>query len=119
MDDFDAFAKKLQEQIFEEAKRLYGERGFNRWLNIKYMGVIENPDGHARIKGKCGDSIEIFLKFEKEKVKDAKFITDGCASSTICGSFAVELAIGKTPDEIVQITAEQIIKEIGGLPEEE
>ncbi|RLB10626.1 MAG: iron-sulfur cluster assembly scaffold protein [Deltaproteobacteria bacterium] len=117
--EFDEFAEELQKQIFEEAKKAYGEKGFNRWLEMKYMGVIEEPDGHAHVRGKCGDSIDIFLRFDGEKVEDAKFLTDGCASSAICGSFAAELAIGKTSDEIIEITGERIIEEIGGLPEEE
>jgi len=117
--EFDEFAKKLQEEILEQARKIYGEKGFNRWMNMKYMGVIEDPDGHARVTGRCGDTIEIFLKFNGERVVKASFITDGCASSAICASFAVELAIGKTPDEIVEITGERILEEIGKFPEEE
>lgn len=118
-DKLEEFAENLQNEIFEQAKRLYGEKGFDRWMNMKYMGTIDNPDGHARITGKCGDTIEIFLKFNGDKVSKASFITDGCASSAICGSFAVELAIGKRPDEIVEITGERILDEIGTFPEEE
>ncbi|HDI79213.1 MAG TPA: iron-sulfur cluster assembly scaffold protein [Desulfobacteraceae bacterium] len=117
--EFDEFAEELQKQIFEEAKEVYGEKGFNRWLEMRYMGIIEEPDGHAVVRGECGDSMEIFLKFDGERVKEARFMTDGCASSVICGSFAAELSIGKTPDEVIEVTAESIIEEIGGLPEEE
>ena len=41
-----------------------------------------------------------------------------CWSSTVCGSFAAELALGKNPDELVEITGEEILQIIGGLPEE-
>jgi nitrogen fixation NifU-like protein len=37
----------------------------------------------------------------------------------MCGSFAVELALGKSPDEILDITGESILKKAGGLPEED
>ncbi len=116
---FEEFAEQLQDEIFEQAKKLYGEKGFERWMKMKYMGIIENPDGHAKVTGRCGDTIEIFLKFDGERVKEASFITNGCASSAICGSFAVELSIGKSPDEIVEITGERILAEIGTFPEEE
>jgi NifU-like protein involved in Fe-S cluster formation len=76
------------------------------------MGAMENPDGYGRITGSCGDTIQIFLKFENEKVKKALFQTDGCGSSAVCGSFAAELALGKTPDEIVDITGESILKKL-------
>jgi nitrogen fixation NifU-like protein len=63
--------------------------------------------------------MKIFLKFENEKVKEASFQTDGCGSSMICGSFAAELALGKKPDEVRDVTKETILETIGGLPEEE
>jgi len=83
------------------------------------MGRMENPDGYGRIKGSCGDTMEIYLQFEKERVKKASFQTDGCGTSTICGSFAAELAIGKEPDELTDITGETILNILGTMPEED
>ena len=73
---------------------------------------------HAKVKGKCGDSIEIFLKFENNRITQASFLTDGCGPSFVCGSYAAEMAIGKDPDELVGITGEVILEKLGGLPEE-
>ena len=56
---------------------------------------------------------------ENEKVKEASFQTDGCGSSTVCGSFAAEMALGKSPSGVLDITGESILKEVGGLPEED
>ena len=36
----------------------------------------------------------------------------------VCGSFAAELALGKTLDELVEITSETILKILGSFPEE-
>lgn len=118
-DSFDEFASNLQNQIFEETKEEYGKVFFERWRNIVYMGKLENPDGYARITGTCGDTMEIFLRFEGDKVKESSFFTDGCGSSGVCGSFAVELALGKDPDEIMTINGEQILEILGGLPEDD
>lgn len=118
-DDFDDFVKDLQDQIFEETKTAYGEVAFQRWLKPRYMGRIDLADGYGRVTGSCGDTIEIFLRFEKGKVKQASFQTDGCGSSTVCGSFAAELAMGKTPDEVADIRGETILEVLGGLPEED
>jgi len=117
--DFDNFVEDLQNQIFEETKADSGDVAFQRWLKPLYMGTMDNPDGYGRITGSCGDTIQIFLKFENEKVKEALFQTDGCGSSTVCGSFAAELALGKSPDEIVDITGESILKKLGSFPEED
>ena len=118
-DEFDDFVKDLQDQIFDETRAVYGEVAFQRWLNPLYMGAMEGPDGYGRVTGTCGDTMEIFLRFEEDKVKEATFRTDGCGSSTICGSFAAELAQGKTPDEVTEISGEAILNVLGGLPEED
>ena len=117
--DFDDFVEGLQDQIYEETRTAYGDIAFQRWLKPLYMGAMDKPDGYGSIKGSCGDTMEIFLKFENESVQDASFQTDGCGSSAVCGSFAAELALGRSPDDILDITGESILKKVGGLPEEE
>jgi len=118
-DEFDDFASKLQEQIFADTKEAYGTAAFERWLNPRYMGAINDPDGYARVTGPCNDTMEIFLRFRQERVTEASFQTDGCGSSAVCGSFAAEMAHGKTADELLDVTGETILKKLGGLPKEE
>ena len=117
--DFDDFVEGLQNQIFEETRADYGDVEFQRWLKPLYVGGMDNPDGYGRVTGTCGDTMQIYLKFENDKVKEASFQTDGCGSSTVCGSFGAELAHGKNPDEILDITGEFILNKIGGLPDED
>ena len=118
-ENFDDFVEGLQNQIFEETRAAYGDIAFQRWLKPLYMGSINNPDGYGRVTGSCGDTMQIFLKFENNIVQEASFQTDGCGSSAVCGSFAVELSLGKSPDDIMEITGESILQKIGGLPEED
>ena len=118
-DEFDDFVKGLQDQIFDETRAVYGEVAFQRWLKPLYMGAMEDPEGYGRVTGTCGDTIEMFLQFESDRVKKASFQTDGCGSSTICGSFAAELAHGKSPEEILEITGEMILDVLGGLPQKD
>jgi len=117
--DFDAFVGKLQEQIFDETKEAFGEAGFQRWRNPLYNGKMETPDAYARVTGKCGDTMEIYLKFKDDRVQEASYVTNGCGSSTVCGSFAAEMAIGKDPDELSAITGEAVLEKIGRFPKED
>lgn len=117
--ELDDFVQDLQNRIYDETKEAYGDVAFERWLNPLYMGSIDNPDGYGRVTGSCGDTMQIFLKFENDRIKEASFQTDGCGSSAVCGSFAAEMAIGKNPDEIVEITGEAILEKLGGLPKED
>jgi nitrogen fixation NifU-like protein len=119
MNSLDEFVNNLQAEIFEDAKQALGERGFQRWRNPKFNGRMENPDAYAIVTGECGDTMEIFLKFKNNRVSTASYFTNGCASSTVSGSFAAELTLGKNPDELVDITAEKVLNAIGRLPEED
>ena len=117
--DFDDFVEGLQDQIYEETRAAYGDIAFQRWLKPLYMGAMDKPDGYGRVTGSCGDTMEIFLKFENERVQDASFQTDGCGSSTVCGSFAAEMALGRSPNEIIHITGEAILGKVENFPEED
>jgi len=59
MQSLDDFVNNLQEQIFNEAKEAYGEKGFGRWRNPRYQGRMANADAHARVTGQCGDSAAV------------------------------------------------------------
>ena len=77
---------------------------------------VNEPDGKARITGTCGDTMEISLKFNQDRVTKTAYWTDGCTCSFNCAHAATELAKGKTPDEIIEIDANRIQDYIGGLP---
>jgi len=117
-ENFNKFVDQLQHDIFEEAKKDFGEKVYNRWREPLYMGTIKDCDSRAKLKGRCGDSIEIFLKFNNDRVTHASFQTDGCASSVVCGSYVSEMAIGKDPDELMKINSECVLEALGGLPED-
>lgn len=118
-DSLDHFIRELQEQIHAETREAYGQVVFERWRSPRYMGFMDHPDGYGYFTGSCGDRMEIFLRFQEDKVKDAAFRTDGCGSSVVCGSYAAELALGKTPDEVAEVSGETILETLGGLPEED
>jgi len=88
------------------------------WFVIYYLlnPSVKDPDGYAKITGKCGDTMEISLKFEDGKVVETSCWTDGCAHSYNSVCAAADMAKGKTPDEILEIDTEAIQRYIGGLP---
>jgi nitrogen fixation NifU-like protein len=118
IDKLDEAINELQNEIYENARAEFGDVAFERWLHPLHVGTINDPDRQARVTGSCGDTMQIFLKFENDHVKEASFLTDGCGASTVCGSFAAELAIGKTNNELLRITGETILQILGRFPEE-
>ena len=119
VDTLDDFVHDIKEQIYQETKEAYGEIAYQRWLNPLFKGPMKDPDGYARSVGACGDAMEIFLKFEGDRVKEASFQADGCGSSGVCASFAAELSVGRAPDELLAISGEVIMKKLERLPKED
>ena len=81
-------------------------------------GPLSQFDGHARITGPCGDTMEFWVQVSEQRIANVGFTTDGCALSRTAGSMAAELAIGKPPTEAARIEQADILTALGGLPEE-
>ncbi len=116
--DFEKMASELQESIMEDARKVYSEKVIERWLNPRNLGKIRNPDGFAKIRGPCGDTMQISFRVKDGRLSKIKFMTDGCASSIAAGSMATELAQGKKIEEAVEINQQMILEALKGLPEE-
>jgi nitrogen fixation protein NifU and related proteins len=95
------------------------EMAFYKWLNSLQWKSAALPDGHACLTGKCGETIEMFLNFEGDHVKEAAYRTNGCISSKVCAALTAQMAHGKTTDELLEITAETILSQLGEFPKNE
>jgi nitrogen fixation NifU-like protein len=111
--------EQLQNQVFVRARQTYGEKGFERWCNPRFNRPLPDADASGGLKGSCGDTIEIFLKFNDNRVAEASYTTDGCGSSNLCGSFTAELAHGRSPEELMELEPADVLRAIGTFPEEE
>jgi len=89
-----------------------------RFHKPRNYGPLPQFDGHARITGPCGDTMEFWVQVDREHIARVGFTTTGCGSSRAAGSMATELATGKTFDECVQIEQSDILLALGGLPKE-
>lgn len=91
-----------------------------------HMGEIENPDGvgeHGSIV--CGDALRFTFRVRKhptdptqDVITEARYLTFGCTSA-IASSEALCAIIeqgGYTPIRALQITNEDIVRYLGGLP---
>ncbi len=61
----------------------------------------------------CGDSIDIDMKFNDNKVSDIKFHGKGCAICMACSSVLTEIVKGKEIDEVRNISKNDILSELG------
>jgi len=81
-------------------------------------GVLDDFNGHARVTGPCGDTMEFWLNVENGEIAKVSFVTDGCAPSLASGSITTCLAEGKTLPEAKQISQQAVLEALGGLPKD-
>ena len=65
----------------------------------------------------CGDSLTLYLKIIDERIVDIRLLVFGCMAAIAASSMTTVLAKGKTLDEAMSITAQDIANALGGLPD--
>lgn len=96
---------------------MYTEKLMEHFRNPRNMGKIENADGVGKVGNPiCGDVMYLYIKVKDNRIDDIKFETFGCAAAIGTSSMITELAKGKTLDEAMKITNQNVASELGGLP---
>jgi nitrogen fixation NifU-like protein len=90
----------------------------DHFMNPRNVGEIENPDGVGEVGNPvCGDMMTFYIKVDDEdRIEDVKFKTFGCGAAIAVSSMVSEMAVGKTLDEAMSITRDQVAQQLGGLP---
>ncbi len=98
--------------------RDYSEIARDHAAHPRNLGPMRDFNGHARITGPCGDTMEFWLFARGDSVEKASFVTDGCGSSIACGSMATCLAEDKRIEDVAILGQQDIVEALGGFPEE-
>lgn len=90
----------------------------DHFANPRNAGKMYSADGEGTIgDAKCGDQLSIYIKVYNDKITDIRFLVFGCAASIATSSMTTVLAKGKTLEEALKITEQDIINALDGLPE--
>lgn len=118
-------------------ENIYSEEIMDHFRNPRNLGEIVDADGVGTVGNpRCGDVMKIYIKVSRqssvvgrkqtttndkqpttnEYISDIKFQTLGCGAAIASSSIATELVKGKTLNEALKISSEEIAKRMGKFP---
>jgi nitrogen fixation NifU-like protein len=95
----------------------YSKTVMDHFASPRNVGEFEDPDGIGEVGNPtCGDIMTFQIKVKDDRIEDVRFKTFGCGAAIAVSSMISEMAIGKTLDEALKITNQQVAAQLEGLP---
>lgn len=94
----------------------YREEILEHYTHPHHYGTLEDADiSHQESNPLCGDRIRFDLRLDEtgETVEDVRFSAVGCAISKAAASMLSDLLVGKSLDEIRELSKEDLLDELG------
>ncbi|MGB9072799.1 MAG: iron-sulfur cluster assembly scaffold protein [Terriglobales bacterium] len=97
---------------------MYSAEILDHFQYPRNTGDLEAPASSVQMENPaCGDILKLSLKLEGRRIADIRFRAQGCVPAIACGSAITELAKGKTVEEARQISREDLLQKVGGVPD--
>jgi NifU-like protein involved in Fe-S cluster formation len=97
---------------------------------VSYSSLFKDHIAHPRNAGElpganaigdeknpvCGDRLRLSLIVNDDRIEAVRYLAYGCPPTLVCGSVLTELINGKTVAEAKNLTRQELVKAVGGLP---
>ena len=89
----------------------------DHFLHPRRVGDLDDANARATAEnGACGDTLQLQLRIEGDRIVDSRFRALGCTASIAASSFLAEWLAGRSLDEARALTNEALAAAMGGLP---
>lgn len=98
---------------------IYSKEVMEHLMNPQNAHRMPDADAEGSVGDpSCGDSVRVFIKVKDDRIEDISYLVFGCCGSIATSSATSVLAKGKTLDEALRITEDDIIDDLNGLPDQ-
>jgi nitrogen fixation protein NifU and related proteins len=97
---------------------MYSPQVLDHFQHPRNPGEVANPDAAAQVENPaCGDVLKLTLRVHAGRIEEIRFLAQGCVPAMACASLLTELLTGRTIAEGRQLSREELVRAIGGLPQ--
>ncbi len=101
--------------MFDET---YTDAVIDHFMCPRNVGSMNDADGEGNCGDPaCGDFLTIYIKVKNNVIDDISFLVFGCAAAIATSSMTTKLVKGKSIEQAMDITEDDIVEALGGLPE--
>jgi nitrogen fixation NifU-like protein len=95
----------------------YSEILMDHFMSPRNNGPMESPDSIGLV-GTPGNGpfLVLCVRVNDGVIKEAKYQTYGCGATIACGSMLTQMIVGRSIDECLKLTQDQLIKALDGIP---
>lgn len=100
----------MNEEALQDA--IANPQNLGEMVDADAVGTVGSPD--------CGDMLRMWLKYKdqdgKKVIDRASFQSFGCQTAIAVASMATQMLVGKTKEEALKLSAEEMSQPLGSLP---
>jgi nitrogen fixation NifU-like protein len=98
----------------------YSDALIDHFVNPRNVGELPDAetDGYGLVGDpSCGDQMKLWISVREGKIEKIAFKSFGCPGAIATSSMLTDLAKGRTLQEARQITDDDVVEALGGIPE--
>lgn len=97
---------------------MYSDTVIDHFMSPRNAGTMPDADAEGSVGDpSCGDCLVIYIKVKDQRIDAISYLVFGCCGAIATSSMTSVLARGKTLEEALAITEDQVVEALGGLPE--
>jgi nitrogen fixation NifU-like protein len=97
---------------------LYSDIVKDHFSNPRNVGELESPDAVGTAKNEAdGDRVQLHFRIEDGRIVNVKMKVMGCVAAIASTSMLTEMVKGKSVEDALAVTREELVDRLGGLPE--